>query len=382
MAGTLLKRKPCINNYTINILMKKVLFICLHRANRSPGQRFRFEEYLSHLRGHGYDCHLSYLLSEKDDKGFYVKGNYTKKAFIYLKTLIKRTGDWFRMNKYDIIFIYRDALMTGSIFFEKRFARSRAKIIFDFDDSVWLDNVSEANKKLSFLKNAGKTGAIIKLSDMIFAGNQYLADYASQFNKNIVIVPTTIDTAVYLPVKKGADPQTICIGWSGSITTIQHFALAIPALKRVKDKMGSKVKFRIIGDATYYCKELETQGIAWKAATELEDLAEIDIGIMPLADDEWAKGKCGLKGLQYMALGIPTLMSPVGVNTEIIQHGVNGYLPASEDEWVDIISKLAEDKDCRTRIGAAGRQTVVEKYSVEAWKDKYLDYFNRLIEIK
>jgi glycosyltransferase involved in cell wall biosynthesis len=360
--------------------MKKVLFICLHRRDRSPGQRFRFEEYLSYLGQHGYDCHLSYLLSKKDDKAFYVKGNYLRKGFIYLKTLMKRTGDWFSMNKYDVIFIYRDALMTGSIFFEKRFARSKAKLIFDFDDSVWLSNVSEANKKLAFLKNAGKTGAIIKLSDMIFAGNQYLADYASQFNKNIVIVPTTIDTAIYLPKKNIADPETICIGWSGSITTIQHFALAIPALKRVKEKLGSKVKFKIIGDATYYCKELETQGEGWRAATELEDLSQIDIGIMPLADDEWAKGKCGLKGLQYMALCIPTLMSPVGVNTDIIQPGVNGYLPSTEDEWVDILVKLAEDKESRTRIGNAGRQTVVEKYSVEAWKDKYVEYFNRLTQ--
>jgi glycosyltransferase involved in cell wall biosynthesis len=293
---------------------------------------------------------------------------------------MKRTGDWFGMNKYDIIFIFRDALMTGSVFFEKRFARSKAKIIFDFDDAIWLQNVSEANKKLSFLKDAGKTGTIIKLSDLIFAGNQYLKDYASQYNSNIVIVPTTIDTDLYVSKKRNDASSTVCIGWSGSFSTIQHFALAIPALRRIKDKYGDKVKFKIIGDASYYCKELETQGVAWIAATELEDLSEIDIGVMPLPDDEWAKGKCGLKGLQYMALGIPTLMSPVGVNTEIIQHGMNGYLPSTEDEWVDILVKLVENKDCRTRIGNAGRQTVVDKYSVEAWKGKYLEYFSRLTQ--
>jgi glycosyltransferase involved in cell wall biosynthesis len=360
--------------------MKKVLIICLHRPGRSPGQRFRFEQYLDYLKQNGYDCRLSYLLNEQDDKAFYSKGKFIRKVFIYFKTLIKRTGDWFGMNKYDIIFIFRDALMTGSVFFEKRFSKSKAKIIFDFDDAIWLQNVSEANKKFSFLKNAEKTGTIIKLSDLIFAGNQYLADYASQFNKNIVIVPTTIDTSLYISQKKDADSQTVCIGWSGSFSTIQHFALAIPALKRIKDKYSDRVKFKIIGDAKYYCKELETQGVAWVAATELEDLSEIDIGVMPLPDDEWAKGKCGLKGLQYMALGIPALMSPVGVNTEIIQNGMNGYLPATEDEWVDIISKLAENKEYRIKIGNAGRQTVVDRYSVEAWKGKYLEYFNRLAQ--
>jgi len=361
-------------------MKKKVLFICLHRPDRSPGQRFRFEQYLSYLDDHGYECKLSYLLNAKDDKAFYAKGKFVNKIFIYIKTLLKRTGDWMGMNKYDIIFIFRDALMTGSTFFEKRFARAKAKLIFDFDDAIWIQGVSEANKNLSFLKNADKTATIIKLCDMVFAGNQYLKDYASKFNKNIVIVPTTIDTDLYVSKKKDNGSTAVCIGWSGSFSTIQHFEFAIPALKRIQDKYGSRVKFKIIGDGRYYCKELETQGVPWIAATELEDLSEIDIGVMPLPDDEWAKGKCGLKGLQYMALSIPTLMSPVGVNSEIIQNGVNGYLPATEDEWVAVLSTLIESKECRTRIGNAGRQTVIDRYSVHAWKDKYVEYFNRLTE--
>lgn len=360
--------------------MKKVLFICLHRPERSPGQRFRFEQYLSYLNANGYECELSYLLNEKDDKAFYSKGNYSRKVFIYLKTLLKRMGNWFRMNNYSIIFIFRDALMTGSTFFEKRFANSKAKLIFDFDDAIWMQNVSVANKNLSFLKNSEKTSEIIKLCDLIFAGNQFLANYASDFNKNIVIVPTTIDTDIYTLQDRNKTDQTVCIGWSGSFSTIQHFETAIPALKKIKEKYGNKVKFKVIGDRNFYCAELETQGDAWIAKTEIQDLSSIDIGIMPLPDDEWAKGKCGLKGLQYMALGIPTLMSPVGVNTEIIQNGVNGYLPMTEDEWVSQISRLVDDKELRKRIGEAGRQTVIDGYSVKAWQSKYLEYFDRLTQ--
>lgn len=358
--------------------MKKVLIICLHRKNRSPGQRFRYEQYLSFLEENGYSFDISILLNEKDDKAFYSKGNYLQKIIIYLKTLMIRARDWFRMNRYDIIFIFRDALMTGSVFFEKRFARSKARIIFDFDDAIWLQNVSDANKKLAFMKNASKTGKIIGLSDLIFAGNQYLADYAAQFNKNISIIPTTIDTSVYVPQKKGGENKATCIGWSGSFSTIQHFATAIPALKKIKDKFGDSISFKIIGDKNYFCNELDTKGDAWVAETEIEDLSQIDIGIMPLPDDEWSKGKCGLKGLQYMALEIPTLMSPVGVNTEIIQPGINGYLPDKEDEWVEALSDLIENKELRERIGKAGRQTVIDKYSMEAWKQKYLDNFNKL----
>ncbi len=286
------------------------------------------------------------------------------------------------MNKYDIIFISREALMGRSVFFEKKFAGSNAKVIFDFDDAIWLPLVPDGNKKLAFLKNTAKTETIIRLADLVFAGNRYLADYAAQFNKHIAIIPTTIDPNLYIPQKKEKKDSTICIGWSGSFSTIQHFLMAIPALKKIKQRFGPGVQFKIIGDPNYYCIELETQGVAWKAASEIEDLSEIDIGIMPLPDDEWSKGKCGLKGLQYMALEIPALMSPVGVNTEIIQYGINGYLPGKEDEWVEILSILIVDKQKRTTIGKAGRQTVIYKYSVEAVKQQYLDNFDRLTASK
>ena len=358
--------------------MKKVLIICLHRKDRSPGQRFRYEQYLSFLEANGYHFDISILLNEKDDKAFYSKGSYFRKIIIYLKTLLIRTRDWFRMNRYDIIFIFRDALMTGSTFFERRFARSKAKLIFDFDDAIWMQNVSDANKKLAFMKDASKTSKIISLSDLIFAGNKYLADYAAQFNKHISIIPTTIDTSVYVPQKREDKNKSICIGWSGSFSTIQHFATAIPALKNIKAKYGDRVSFKIIGDKNYYCAELDTKGDAWIADTEIEDLSKIDIGIMPLPDDEWAKGKCGLKGLQYMALEIPALMSPVGVNSEIIQNGINGYLPDNNDKWLEVLSALIDDEALRERIGKAGRQTVIDKYSVEALKQKYLDNFNKL----
>lgn len=285
------------------------------------------------------------------------------------------------MNHYDIIFIYRDALVTGSTFFEKNFSRSRAKVIYDFDDAIWIQKVSEGNKRVAFLKNPAKTKKIIGLCDLTFAGNQFLADYALQFNKNVVVIPSTIDINIYNKKEKKINKDKICIGWTGSSTTIRHFITAIPVLKKIKEKFGVRVEFKIIGDENYYCAELDTQGEPWTASTEVKDLSQLDIGIMPLPDDEWEKGKCGMKGLQYMGLGIPAVMSPVGANLEIIQHGVNGYLPKTENEWVDILSNLIGNKELRERIGNAGRQTVIDKYSVEAWKQKYLDNFNRLTAI-
>jgi glycosyltransferase involved in cell wall biosynthesis len=123
---------------------------------------------------------------------------------------------------------------------------------------------------------------------------------------------------------------------------------------------------------------LELKGLPWKKETELDDLRYIDIGIMPLPDDEWAKGKCGLKGLQYMGLGIPTIMSPVGVNTEIIQDGVNGFLASSTEEWYEKIKILIQDAALRKKFSEEGRSIVEERYSIDAWKDEYLKLFNTL----
>src|SRR5436309_11917300 len=150
-------------------------------------------------------------------------------------------------------------------------------MIFDFDDSIWLQNISEANKNLAFLKDASKTSKIIKAAKLVFAGNEFLANYARQYNKNVVIVPTTIDTEVYKRQEIIKDNR-ICIGWSGSFSTIEHFLTAVPSLKRIKEKYRDTVKFMVIGDANFYNEELDIKGLPWKASTEIENLSHFDIG--------------------------------------------------------------------------------------------------------
>jgi glycosyltransferase involved in cell wall biosynthesis len=359
--------------------MPKVLFIASHRPHRSPAQRFRFEQYLDYLRANGFHCELSHIVEPGDDKYLYKPGHFVDKMGFVRRSIIKRRADVARMHDFDIIFIQREALMTRSTWFERAFRRSGARIIFDFDDSVWLSNVSDANRRWGWVKDASKTSKLIALADLVFAGNNYLADYARRFNTNVQVVATTIDTDEYLPRHTRPDGPVV-IGWSGSITTIQHFKYAVPSLGKLKAKYGDRIAFRVVGDGNFRHDELGIIGLPWRKESELDDLRAMDIGIMPLPDDEWARGKCGLKGLQYMALGIPTLMSPVGVNNEIIQHGRNGFLPRNEDEWVEQISRLVEDADLRARIGAEARRTVVEKYSVEAWRDAYLKHFNSLLK--
>ena len=163
------------------------------------------------------------------------------------------------------------------------------------------------------------------------------------------------------------------------MTTIQHFDLMIPVLRRLRERYGDAVRFKVIGDGRYRDEELGIQGQAWSEQTEVSDLSDIDIGVMPLPDDEWARGKCGLKGLQYMALEIPTIMSQVGVNTEIIDDGVNGFLAGDEDEWLTKLTSLIESTELRGKLGSAGRETVEQRYSVRSQRERYLSLLTGLV---
>jgi len=360
---------------------KKILFIAPHRPERAPSQRFRFEQYLNFLRSRGFNCSYSFLVSARDDRCFYSRGKSLIKIFILLKHFFIRLLNVLKANSYDIIFIHRESFFVGPAIFEALLGRSKAKLIFDFDDSIWQKNISEANKKYGFLKNYNKTAKIISLADMVFAGNQHLADYAKNYNSNVLIVPTTIDTEIYKRIPGQTKSEKICIGWSGSVSTIQHFEYSIGFLLKIKERFGEKIVFKVIGGESYFNEKLGIKGLAWNKNDEIKELSSFDIGIMPLPDDEWARGKCGLKGLQYMALAIPTIMSPVGVNNEIIHDGVNGFLAANEQEWILKLSRLIESEELRKEIGQAGRQTVIEWYSVVSQKERYLSLFINFVEV-
>lgn len=359
--------------------MAKILVISDHRFNRSPSQRYRYEQYISFLEKNGFEFTFSPIITESDDRIFYSKGKIFSKGIIALTSIFIRIKDMMRFNNFEIIFIQREALFLGSTFFERRAFKSKAKVIFDFDDSIWLMDTSPENKKYEFLKYPSKTKSNIQNAHLVIAGNKYLTDFAKQFNTNTITIPTTVDCNFHKPMPELRNKEKIVIGWSGSISTIKHFESFTPTLKKLKAKYEDKITFKLLGELNYINTDLLLKGDAWAAETEVQELNKIDIGLMPLPDDEWAKGKCGLKGLTYMACGIATVMSPVGVNKEIISNGVNGFLASTEEEWINCLSQLIEDSELRLKLGEAGRKTVLEKYSVEANKEKYLEAFQSVL---
>lgn len=360
--------------------MPRILFVAAHRPDRSPSQRYRFEQFTGHWAANGFTHEYAWLISAEDDRAFYSPGHLPTKAAIFLRSWCRRAGQVRRAGGFDLIIIQREAFMTGSTRFEKELAASGVPVIYDFDDAIWHLDVSEANKRLRWLKDPGKTSKIIALADLVLAGNDYLAGYARRFNDRVEVIPTVIDTDRYQPVMNaGRTDGRVVIGWTGSYTSLAHLKQELPMLRELHARYDDRVIFRVISDRDLVAPDLPIENVRWSSATEPQDLAGIDIGIMPLPDDEWSRGKCGFKGLQYMGMGKAVVLSRVGVNKTIVQHGENGLLAGDQQEWTEMIGRLIDSPDLRHRLGAAARRTVEEKYSVKAWRDRYLELFNTLI---
>lgn len=351
----------------------KVLFVVPYPINTAPCQRFRFEQYLDIFKREGIYFTVAPFISLPLHKIIYKKGMYFKKTFYIFYCFLKRFLTLLRSFKYDTIFIHREACPFGITLFESFFKLTGKKIIYDFDDAIYLPNVSKANRIARLFKNENKTKKIIALSNVVITGNGYLKDYASRFNKNVIVIATTIDTDKYILIKKPRLKDTpLCVGWSGSYTTVQHFMLLRDVLAKIAARFNIRIK--VIGAPS----DFSLNGVAlivkeWDIKKEVEELSTFDIGVMPLPDDEWGRGKCGLKALQYMALGIPVVCSPVGVNKEIIEDRVNGFLASSDEEWIEKISRLVEHPELREKMGMAGRITVEEKFSVKRNAPMYFE---------
>jgi len=360
----------------MNKKQKKILFLSPYPHGIGPSQRFRFEQYFPFLSKY-FDISQKTFWNERSWEVLFSNANFLTKFYYLTIAFAKRKLLMFSIYKYDAIFIHREIAHIGPPVFEWiiKFI-FRKKIIYDFDDAIWHLNYSEKNKIARFFKAPWKVKYICKWADTIIVGNSYLKEYARQFNNNVVIIPTTVNTQVHKACKQKQTDKALTIGWTGTLTTLKQLETALPIIKKLKKRYD--FNFYIISNEKPRF-DINFEFKKWQAETEVKDLCKIDIGIMPLPDDEWAKGKCGLKGLQYMALEIPTIMSPVGVNSEIIQDGENGFLASNENEWLNKLSLLIENEDLRNKLGKAGRKTVEEKYSVEANKQKYLDVFNSIL---
>lgn len=355
----------------------RVLALMPGLYDTSPAQRYRLEQWEPLLRERGVEITYAPFEDEELHSVVYQPGRMGKKLELVMRGLSRRLSVTSKARKFDLVYILREAALLGPPLFERFIHQQRVPIVFDFDDAIFVSYRSPSNGYLSYLKFASKTKTICRFASHVMVGNPYLAEYAGEVNDNVTVVPTTIDTEKYRVRAETNSAGPLVIGWTGSYSTVQHLDTLRGALQKLAET--EQFRLRVIGTPKYELPSVDAEAMPWRAATELEDLGAIDIGVMPLPDDNWSKGKCGLKALQFMALGIPTICSPVGVNTDIIQDDENGFLASSEAEWVEKLTRLLRSAELRRRLGHAGRATIEQKYSAAIQAPRVYEVFKSVL---
>jgi len=355
----------------------RVLALVPSIHDTSPGQRYRIEQWQNGLRQLGVEITFAAFDDQNLNAVLYSRKQWLRKGVGIGRAFVRRLSTVSQSKVYDLVYVFREASLLGPSVFERLVHFRQIPLVFDFDDAVFLPYRRPSNGWLSLLKAPGKTATICRLASRVMAGNNYLAEYARKFNPNVDVVPTTIDTDRY-QVQPVRNAKSLVIGWTGSYSTVQHLDLLRETLSEVAKY--ESFRLRVIGPSGYKLDGVEVEVIPWRSQTEVQDLAEVDIVIMPLPDNPWSRGKCGCKALQYMGLGIPAICSPVGMNTDLIRDGENGFLASNKEEWVKKLTLLFRSAELRRKLGLAGRKTVEEGFSADSQVPRVYDVFRSAIE--
>jgi glycosyltransferase involved in cell wall biosynthesis len=264
----------------------------------------------------------------------------------------------------DCLFLQKKLLPISYFRMIKQFSRH---IIYDFDDALYTHRSFPGQQHLDLAKKNKKLlNEVLANASLVIAGNEALADYSYNFSRKVVVIPTTLD-AKNMPIKTHKNSEVITIGWIGGEGGLVYLSQLEQVFNSLVGRFGAKLRIKVVSNAKWVAQSI-TRNIdnkTWSLVDETSDLLTFDIGIMPLVDDEWSRGKCGFKALQMMGVGLPVIVSPVGVNPEIIRDGENGFLASDPIEWGEKLNRLIRSATLRKEIGMRGREHVLQQYNVE-----------------
>jgi glycosyltransferase involved in cell wall biosynthesis len=345
-----------------------VLVLSPTLRNTSPGMRFRLEQWIPYLEADGFRFTYVPFEDERLHEVLYQPGHYAAKALHMLRALGRRLQTLSGVGRFDLIYLYREAALIGPALIERLLAWRGVPIVYDFDDPIWIPYTSPRNRFFSRLKFPGKTRAICRRAAAVLVGNRLLEGWAREHSANVHIVPSTIETAAYPAQPETAETGLITLGWTGSHSTLPFLDL----IKGVLARLASRHRFRLLviahrDDYRIEGAPYEVISRKWRAETEAADLHPIDIGLGPFPDSGWTPWRCHGKVLQYMAAGIPTVASRLGILPDYVRDGEEGFLVSSEAEWEQALSRLIEDAALRRTMGLKARQVIEERYSAKVW---------------
>lgn len=342
----------------------KVLMLTVGPRSRASA-RYRAFMYIPHLSSSGHD--VSVLTPAKKPS------NPVSRLF---SRYLEERNILYSAKSSEIIFIQK------RLFREAFIAKLKAvcnKMIFDFDDIVHSTHDNHWSKSTN-TKMRKRFEFTCRSASLVIAGNSYLYNTASKFNTNIKILPTTVDTQKY-PIKKHHNSKNITIGWIGQPNNFD----ALQEISSVFSKIHStypSTNLLIISKGIPDLPDITINSIDWSENTETNSLQNIDIGIMPMSNNEWSKGKCGLKAIQYMAAGIPVVCSKIGANIEIVRDNTDGFLVSNKNEWFLKLEKLITDAELREELGKSGRKRTQQHYDIHITSNHLTSWFHELNNCK
>jgi glycosyltransferase involved in cell wall biosynthesis len=341
--------------------MLRVAALVPHHLDYCGGQRFRIETWARHLAPRGID--VSFL--PFSDRGLtnvlYRNGHYARKSVEMLRCYAHQVRRVLSHPRPDVVFIYREASLLGPAVIETLSRRWRAPIVYDLDEPLFVPLESPSNGLLSMLRFPSKVPVLMGLSERVLVVNRITQLFASTYAKNVEVVPMAADTDRYTPAPHKDHPR-ICVGWVGSRTTQKNLQAIAEPLARLCRTHGAKL--RVIGDVPMSLGGVELEFFPWRFDTEVPQLHECQIGVVPVQPDNWSPWKFYFKLVQLMSLGLPVVAAPVGANLEIIEDGVNGFLATSPENWYERLRLLAENSMLRRTMGEAARATVEKRFSL------------------
>lgn len=276
----------------------------------------------------------------------------------------------------DVIFLQKKLFSSIEL---KLITSFHKPLLFDMDDVIFHEHPLYAETKRGkkrIVQQKKRFEMTLGASDCVIVGNQYLADDLARYGVHAQILPTPVDTELFVPAVRGEKEENLVIGWIGTKRNLYYLDQLISVFRKVK-KEFPKVTFRFISDGVKEFEDIPVENQAWSAEREISDLQGFDIGIMPLTDDIYSRGKCGFKLLQYMSVGLATVCSPIGVNRHIVQHGTNGFVAQSDEDWYNALKTLILDDRLRKTMGARARVLVEEHYSVTVLFPRLLDIIRK-----
>jgi glycosyltransferase involved in cell wall biosynthesis len=326
----------------------------------APSQRFRVEQWAKPLAARGIKLDFVPFLRPETMAFLYKPGRVVEKSRDMLAGLAGRAA-WSlkRAREYDVVVVHREAMLFGLDWVE-RYLSGRVPTVFDFDDAVWLPNVSNANKNLRFLKGFEKVNRILGMVTSVSAGCEYLADQARRFSSDVHVVPTSIELDTYSPPREHKESEVLTVGWTGSVTSAEYLREITTAIAKAAKRIPMRLS--VMGTRNFQIPGVDVECQDWTLEKEVAVIRTFDVGLKPTVREEWALGKCPMKDIQYMALGVPCIATRFGTSVESITHGETGFLCDNDGDWVDALERM-RDTSARKAMGLAGRRVVEARYS-------------------